>query len=109
MKTFALWPLAQAAQSCFGSPEWPEHVPVPHAWLEFDVDDLEAATAELRAKGYTIVVAARVEPWGQAVTRLLAPEGILVGITYTPSMRSPDMGTASSPGAPTSPPPEETA
>ncbi len=87
-KTFALWPLSQAAESCFGVPEWPDHVPVPQAWLEFDVDDLEAATAELSAKGYTLLVAARVEPWGQAVTRLLAPEGILVGITYTPQMRN---------------------
>jgi catechol 2,3-dioxygenase-like lactoylglutathione lyase family enzyme len=111
VKTFALWPLAQAAQSCFGSPEWPERIPVPHAWLEFDVDDLQAATAELRAKEYTLLVAARVEPWGQTVTRLLAPEGILVGITYTPSLRSPvteDTGAASRPRAPTSHPPEET-
>jgi catechol 2,3-dioxygenase-like lactoylglutathione lyase family enzyme len=100
VKTFALWPLAQAAESCFGIPEWPQRIPVPQAWLEFDVDDLEAVTAELRAKGYALLVAARVEPWGQTVTRLLAPEGILVGITHTPSMRSPDMGTASSPGGP---------
>jgi catechol 2,3-dioxygenase-like lactoylglutathione lyase family enzyme len=108
VNSFALWAIAQAAESCFGAPEWPDHVPVPHAWLEFDVDDLEAATAELRAKGYAILVAARVEPWGQTVTRLLAPEGILVGITHTPSMRSPDMGAASSPGAPPTTP-EETA
>src|SRR5690348_15934902 len=54
VQTFALWPLAQAAESCFGTPEWPEHLPVPQAWLEFDVDDLEAATAELRAKGYAL-------------------------------------------------------
>lgn len=87
VKTFALWPLSQAAESCFGVSEWPESVPIPQAWLEFDVDDLEAATAELRAKGYTLLVAARKEPWGQIVTRLLAPEGILVGITYTPWMR----------------------
>ena len=109
VKTFALWPLAQAAQSCFGSPEWPEHVPVPQAWLEFDVDDLHAATAELRAKGYTILVAARVEPWGQTVTRLLAPEGILVGITHTPAMRGPAMDTDSSTGEPPPTTPEETA
>jgi hypothetical protein len=32
-----------------------------------------------------IVVA---EPWGQTVTRLLGPEGLLVGITHTPSMRT---------------------
>lgn len=87
VKAFALWPLSQAAESCFGSSEWPAHIPVPQAWLEFDVDDVEAATAELRAKGYTLLVSARVEPWGQTVTRLLAPEGILVGITYTPLMR----------------------
>jgi hypothetical protein len=87
VKTFALWPLAQAAESCFGSPEWPAHVPVPQAWLEFDVDDVATATAELRAKGYTLLVSARVEPWGQTVTRLLAPDGILVGVTHTPWMR----------------------
>lgn len=87
VKTFALWPLSQAAESCFGRPEWPADVPVPQAWLEFDMDDIEAATAELRAKGYTLLVSARTEPWGQTVTRLLAPEGILVGITYTPAMR----------------------
>jgi hypothetical protein len=31
--------------------------------------------------------AARKEPWGQVVTRLLGPEGLLVGITYTPLIR----------------------
>ena len=92
VKTCALWPLSQAAESCFGAPTWPAHVPIPQAWLEFDVEDIGAATAELRAKGYTLLVAERTEPWGQTVTRLLAPEGILVGITYTPSLRS-DSGT----------------
>jgi hypothetical protein len=87
VKTFALWPLSQAAESCFGAPEWPAHLPVPQAWLEFDVDDVAAASAELTAKGYTLLVAARVEPWGQTVTRLLSPEGILVGVTHTPWMR----------------------
>lgn len=27
------------------------------------------------------------EPWGQTVSRFLTPEGLLVGITFTPSMR----------------------
>ncbi len=85
--SFALWPLSQAAESCFGASEWPAHLPVPHAWLEFDVDDVPAASAELSAKGYTLLVSVRVEPWGQTVTRLLSPEGILVGVTHTPSMR----------------------
>src|SRR5215470_2343376 len=28
-KTFALWPLSQAAQSCFGVNEWPADLPTP--------------------------------------------------------------------------------
>jgi hypothetical protein len=87
VKAFALWPLAQAAESCFGSTTWPDDLPVPQAWLEFDVDNVEAATAELVAKGYTVLVANRTEPWGQIVTRLLSPEGLLVGLTFTPWMR----------------------
>lgn len=87
---FALWPLAQAAQSCFGSDTWPDHLLVPQAWIEFDVEDIEAATAELTARGYHLLVAARQEPWGQTVTRLLGPEGLLLGITVTPWMRDGD-------------------
>ena len=49
-KTFALWPLSQTAQSCFGKDSWPDDIPVPQAWLEFDVD-VEKATAELESQG----------------------------------------------------------
>jgi hypothetical protein len=87
VKAFALWPLEQAAQSCFGSDAWPADVPIPQAWIEFDVDDVETATAELTARGYALLVTTRMEPWGQTVTRLLSPEGLLVGITVTPWMR----------------------
>ena len=87
VKHFALWPLAQAAEACFGTPAWPADLPVPQSWLEFDVEDVRAATAVLEARGYTVLVNARLEPWGQTVTRLLGPEGILVGLTLTPSMR----------------------
>jgi catechol 2,3-dioxygenase-like lactoylglutathione lyase family enzyme len=87
VKAFALWPLSQAAQSCFGTDAWPEDVPAPQAWCEFDVEDVAAATEELKARGYTVLVASRREPWGQTVTRLLGPEGLLIGITCTPWMR----------------------
>ena len=87
VKSFALWPLAQAAQSCFGTDTWPEDLPVPRSWLEFDVEAVEAATVELKQQGYKLLVAARKEPWGQIVTRLLSPEGVLVAVTYTPWMR----------------------
>jgi hypothetical protein len=86
-KTFALWPLSQAALSCFGSESWPEDIPVPQAWLELDVDSVEKATADLESRGYRILVKNKKEPWGQMVTRLLSPEGLLVGVTFTPAMR----------------------
>ena len=86
-KHFALWPLSGAAESCFGSTTWPSDVPVPDAWMEFDVEDIDEATQELEERGYRLLVAGRREPWDQVVTRFLSPEGILVGITITPSMR----------------------
>lgn len=86
-KTFALWPLSLAAHSCFGNDSWPDDVPVPQAWLEFDVDSVEKATAELELQGYRILIKNQKEPWGQTVTRLLSPEGLLVGISLTPSLR----------------------
>ena len=85
--SFALWPLSQAAQSCFGKESWPADIPVPQAWLEFDVENVEEATAQLESRGYRMLVKSRKEPWGQIVSRFLAPEGLLVGITLTPWMR----------------------
>ena len=87
-KQFALWPLTQAAESCFGSGTWPNDAPIPQAWIEFDVEDLQEATNELKKQGYRLLVAARKEPWGQTVTRLLSPEGLLVGVTHTPWLRA---------------------
>lgn len=87
VKHFALWPLAQAAQSCFGKDAWPNAIPEPHSWIEFDVEDVASATRVLNDQGYKLLVEARKEPWGQTVTRMLSPEGLLVGITFTPWMR----------------------
>lgn len=86
-KAFALWPLSQAAESCFGSPTWPGSLPLPHAWLEFDVESVERATAELESNGYTMLVKNRKEPWGQTVSRFLDSDGLLIGLTFTPWMR----------------------
>jgi catechol 2,3-dioxygenase-like lactoylglutathione lyase family enzyme len=95
VKAFALWPLAQAAESCFGTDAWPEDIPAPQAWLELDVESPEAvseAAAELEAAGHRLLRGARKEPWGQTTSRLLSPEGLLVGVTYTPWMHSADSG-----------------
>ena len=86
-KSFALWPLSQAAQSCFGKDSWPENTAAPQAWIEFDVDSVETATAALESSGYRMLVKNKKEPWGQIVSRFISPDGLLVGITFTPSMR----------------------
>ena len=83
-KHFGVWPLADAAQSCFGSSDWPDSIPVPQATIEFEVDDVAEAAAELIAKGHTLIHEARTEPWGQTIARLLGPEGLIVGLCHTP-------------------------
>ena len=84
---FPLRPLSQAAESCFGSSTWPASSPEPHAWLEFDVESVEAATAELESMGYRMLIKNKKEPWGQIVSRFLDSNGVLVGLTFTPAMR----------------------
>lgn len=93
VKAFALWPLAQAAEATFGSAEWPSHLPTPQAWLELDLESADAigpAIDELRAAGHRVLREAHEEPWGQTTARVLSPEGLLVGITYTPWMHKQD-------------------
>jgi hypothetical protein len=53
VKHFALWPLEQAAESYFGTEQWPGNLPVPQAWIEFDVGNIEKATAELKSRNRT--------------------------------------------------------
>ena len=87
VKHFAVWPLSQAATSCFGEEQWPADHPIPQGWIEYEVQDLASATRILSEKGYRLLVANRTEPWGQTVTRLLSPEGLLAGLTITPWLR----------------------
>ncbi len=49
-----------------------------------------AAVAELEASGHRVLRGPREEPWGQTTARLLSPEGLLVGVTYTPWMHQPN-------------------
>jgi catechol 2,3-dioxygenase-like lactoylglutathione lyase family enzyme len=89
VKAFALWPLSQAAESCFGTDAWPDDIPAPAAWLEFDLESPDAvapAAAEMVGRGNRLLKETVVEPWGQTVARVLSPEGILGGLVYTPWM-----------------------
>ncbi len=86
-KHFGVWPLSAAAQACFGTDEWPARHPVPTATIDFDVDDVEAAAAEMTAAGYTLLHPTRTEPWGQTLARVLSPEGLLITLAHTPWFR----------------------
>lgn len=88
-KHFAVWPLSQAAQACFGSPEWPADRPVPQMSVEFEVADADAvsaAAAELQDQGFELLHGARQEPWGQTVARLQTVDSLIVGISYAPAL-----------------------
>jgi catechol 2,3-dioxygenase-like lactoylglutathione lyase family enzyme len=88
-KHFGLWPLSEAATACFATTKWPSDIPVPQASIEFEVADVAAAAAELKAKGYRLIHEARTEPWTQITARLLSPEGLLVAVCYSPSLHEP--------------------
>ena len=93
VKHFGIWPLSQAADTIFGTTEWPDDVPAPTAWMEIDVaspDDVAPAIAELQAAGHRVLRDAHLEPWGQTTSQLLSPEGLLLGVTYTPWMHESD-------------------
>jgi hypothetical protein len=51
------------------------------------VDSVEKATAALESNGYPMLVKNKKEPWGQVVSRFISPEGLLAGVTLTPSMQ----------------------
>jgi catechol 2,3-dioxygenase-like lactoylglutathione lyase family enzyme len=86
-KSFGIWPLSQAAEACFGTPEWPPERPVPQVSIEFDVGDAAAvsrAAQELEAAGFALLHPSRTELWGQTVARLQSPEGAIIGISHIP-------------------------
>jgi hypothetical protein len=86
-KHVGVWPLSEAAESCFGTTEWPDTHPVPQASLEFEVgsaEQVDGAVDELQRNGHQILHASRTEPWGQVIARLQSSSGVLVGVCFTP-------------------------
>ncbi|WP_111765570.1 VOC family protein [Nakamurella deserti] len=86
-KVFGLWLLTQAAEATSGVPGRPSHLPVPQAWVEFELASPTAVAdgaAELTAAGRQLPAGLKTEPWGQTTARLLSPEGLLVGPSHLP-------------------------
>ena len=94
-KHFGVWPLSEAAQACFGTPEWPTGRVIPQASIEFEVADAAAVAAagdELQRAGCELLHPARMEPWGQTVARVLTEDGLIVGISYAPLLHDEEPG-----------------
>ena len=53
---------------------------------EEDAKAVAAAGGELQRVGFELLHPARTEPWGQTVTRLLTDDGLIIGISYAPSL-----------------------
>ncbi|MBK6874833.1 MAG: glyoxalase [Kineosporiaceae bacterium] len=87
VKHFGVWSLTGAAQACFGTDAWPTDRPRPQATVEFEVDDVDAAAAELLAAGHDLISPVKTEPWGQRLARLQTADGLLIAVTHTPWMR----------------------
>ena len=51
---------------------------------EYRLLEIRAVEVESWLKSFT---KSKKEPWGQTVSRFIGPEGLLVGITFTPLMR----------------------
>jgi catechol 2,3-dioxygenase-like lactoylglutathione lyase family enzyme len=89
VRHFGLWPLHEAAEACFGTGDWPTDRARPQASIEFDVgspEEVASAAGELEQAGFELLHSARREPWGQTVARVISSEGLIVGISYIPSM-----------------------
>jgi catechol 2,3-dioxygenase-like lactoylglutathione lyase family enzyme len=86
---FGVWPLRAAAQACFGTDAWPQDRPMPQASVEFEVESaeaLDAAVRELEGQGFELLPGPREQPWGQIIARLQTLEGVIVGISFAPSL-----------------------
>ena len=89
VKHFGVWPLSQAAEACFGSETWPEHLTVPQVSIEFEVEEPDAVASgakELQERGFEPLHEPRTEPWGQTIARVLSADGAIVGLSYAPWM-----------------------
>jgi catechol 2,3-dioxygenase-like lactoylglutathione lyase family enzyme len=88
VKHFAPWPLAQAAESCFGTDQWPGNLAVPQAWIEFDVGNIEQATAELKSQGYELLLATRVRSGSSFDSAIRIPGSLRCSSTQSVETRT---------------------
>ena len=86
---FGLWSREAAAEATYGDRTAVDRI-VPGLTIEFEVDDVPAASQALEGRGRKLLHGAKAEPWGQTTARLSLPSGALCGIAETPWARRID-------------------
>ena len=86
---FGLWSRAAAAEATYGDRTAVDRV-TPGLTIEFEVDDVSAASQTLESRGIQLLHGPKAEPWGQTTARFSLPSGALCGIAETPWARRVD-------------------
>ena len=83
---FGIWSREAAAEATLGDKEAASRIPLGFT-VEFEVNEVQAASSTLESKGWKVLQAPRTEDWGQTTSRFLSPSGALCGIAETPWAR----------------------
>ena len=83
---FGIWSREAAAEATLGDKEAASRIPLGFT-VEFEVDEVQAASSTLESKGWKVLQAPRTEDWGQTTSRFLSPSGALCGVAETPWAR----------------------
>ena len=83
---FGIWSREAAAEATLGDKEAASRIPLGFT-VEFEVDEVQAASSTLESKGWEVLQQPRREDWGQTTSRFLSPSGALCGVAETPWAR----------------------
>ncbi len=86
---FGLWSREAAAEATFGDRLAVDRV-TPGLTIEFEVDEVPAASQAMEDRGVKLLHGPKTEPWGQTTARFALPSGALGGIAETPWARQID-------------------
>lgn len=86
---FGLWSRQAAAEATFGDRDAVDRV-TPGLTIEFEVNEVPAASQALEGRGIKLLHGPKTEPWGQTTARFALPSGSLCGIAETPWARQID-------------------
>jgi len=86
---FGLWSREAAAEATFGDRGAVDRVALGLT-IEFEVEEVPAASQALESRGIELLHGPKTEPWGQTTARFALPSGALCGIAATPWARQID-------------------